>query len=224
VDKRFLELEVAFGEGSHQVLVDVQQIQKTVMTDKGHLGLPDFLEQQPISELLIFQLYQVLLLLLLAYLLHPAAILRRVERKGVGFVFFEHTVEQVLNGSKQHLVAIQCELELCSLWVRNKFATGIQKFIGTALILSGLAVQDPLGRAILLLLLENRHFGDFNVIDALANPFVPVHPVLIVKLDAVKLHAEVSVKAHRVAGEKVEVEGVCLQNLLLWICHYKCQS
>jgi hypothetical protein len=51
-------------------------------------------------------------------------------------------------------------------------------------------------------------FRQFDVIDSLPNPFVPIHSVLGVKFDAAELHVNVLVEGEGVSGEEVEIVGV----------------
>lgn len=65
----------------------------------------------------------------------------------------------------------------------------------------GPVVEHALGRPALGTLLHLIHLRQFDVVDSLVDPLVPVHVVLSIEFDTAELHGEILVIGARVTGE-----------------------
>jgi hypothetical protein len=47
-----------------------------------------------------------------------------------------------------------------------------------------------------------------NIVDALSNPFIPIHSIICVEFDTAQLHAEHFIVEDRIPREEVKIEWI----------------
>lgn len=100
------------------------------------------------------------------------------------------------------------------IWTPGDLVHSQEEEVHDILILGVERVHEGLQRPVPITALNLLHLSQLDVVNALADPLVPVHAVIGVELDAAKLHGEGLVVEDGVPREEVEIEGIDLEPVL----------
>lgn len=85
-----------------------------------------------------------------------------------------------------------------------------QEHQNAVLILNAQVFEHYLWGLILFLALKLLHLWKLDIVDALPNPFIPIHAAVGVELDAPQLKGYILVVEDWVSGKEVKVKRICL--------------